>query len=241
LDFNNIVSGELGSSRDLYYDALNNLAISKPSLYIVDIPDRATSADLIAETNLYRAKFGHYPKIVILDYANEMDPVTPWKQTSDKMKNLGVELRRICRSHRFGMITSMQENREGVKLKDKEKSGLENIGESHYFSNVCHVVVHLHQDEADQVENILRWSIKKNRYGKKNVSFTTYANAVYNYVGDRQIHVRSNADVIETTNEAVEGTAEACAAVEEGSSAGGAEVSPEEYVGASAEETASQE
>jgi hypothetical protein len=82
----------------------------------------------------------------------------------------------------------MQENREGAKKKDKEKSGLENIGESHYFSNVCHLVVHLYRDEADVVENALHWSVKKNRYGPKDLSFLTYANAAYNYVGDRQIH-----------------------------------------------------
>ncbi len=189
LDFNNIVAGDLGPDKDRYFDALSNIMVAKPSLYIVDIPDRSTSADVIAELNLYRAEFGKYPDIVVLDYVNEMEPVGEWQGTSDKYKTLGVELRRICRTHNIALITSMQENREGAKKKDKEKSGLENVGESHYFSNVCHLVIHLYQDEADVVENALHWSIKKNRYGPKDLSFITYANAALNYVGDRQLHI----------------------------------------------------
>ena len=188
LDFNSMIAGELGPEKDRYFDTLSNIMVAKPSLYIVDIPDKSTSADIVAELNLYRAKYGKYPDGVVLDYVNEMEPVGEWKGTSDKYKNLGVEMRRICRTHNIWLATAMQENREGAKKKDKEKSGLENIGESHYFSNVCHLVVHLYRDEADVVENALHWSVKKNRYGPKDLSFLTYANAAYNYVGDRQIH-----------------------------------------------------
>lgn len=189
LDFNDIISGQLQHNRDRYYSSLNDMVQQKYPLYIVDIPDRSTPADLISELNLYRAKFGKYPDILIIDYLNEMEPMTPWKGTSDKFKNLGVELRWITRSYNVGLIGSMQENREGKKTKNKEKIGLEHIGESHYFSNVCHLVINLFQDEIDVTENLLHWSIKKNRYGPKGVTFATFANPAFNYVGDRQLHI----------------------------------------------------
>jgi hypothetical protein len=75
LDFNNMVAGELGPEKDRYFDTLSNIMVAKPSLYIVDIPDKSTSADLVAELNLYRAKYGKYPDGVVLDYVNEMEPV----------------------------------------------------------------------------------------------------------------------------------------------------------------------
>jgi replicative DNA helicase len=189
LDYSDLSTGKLGASREYYRNVLISLDSSKPPLYIVDIPDKATSADLITETELYYVKFGRYPDIVILDYANEMEPVEPWGNTGEKFKNLGVEIRRIVRTYKYGFITSMQENREGKKIKDKEKVGTEHIGESHGFQNVCHLIIHLYQDAEgiDDATNQLHMSIKKNRWGPKNVSFPVFVNAAYNYVGDRKI------------------------------------------------------
>ena len=187
LEFNKIVNGQLEDDRDKYYYALNDMVEKKPSLYIVDIPGRSTPADLIRELQLYHAKFGCYPDVVILDYINEMEPVGKWGNTSEKFKNLGVELRRIARTYKIILVTAMQENREGSKLKDKSKGDLTTIGESHYFSNVCHVVCHLYQDEIDVASNQLHVSFEKNRYGPKKVSLSLFANGEYNYIGDLQI------------------------------------------------------
>jgi hypothetical protein len=83
----------------------------------------------------------------------------------------------------------MQENREGKKTKDKEKVGVEHIGESHSMQNVCHLVIYLYQDDqgVDDATNVLNWAIKKNRYGPKNRTFSTFVNADLNYVGDKTL------------------------------------------------------
>lgn len=190
LDFGDIVNGRLGEERSKHRQALMDIVKDKPNLYIVDIPDKATSADVVAELELYYVKFGKYPHVVILDYINEMEPVSTWNNTSDKFKNLGVELRRIVRSYNIGFITSMQGNREGKKVKDKEKVGIEHMSESHYFSNVCHVIAHLYQDEngIDETENMLNCAIKKNRFGKKDVTISMFANPAINYIGDRKLY-----------------------------------------------------
>jgi replicative DNA helicase len=189
LSYSDIISGNLGEERLRYREKLVDMANTKPSVYIVDIPGDATSVDIIREFEMYYTRFGKYPDVLVLDYLNEMSPVDPWGNTSEKFKNLGVEIRRLTRMYKCGFVGSMQENREGKKIKDKSKIDLEHIGESHYFSNVCHLVIHLYQDAEgiDEVQNVLHWGIKKNRYGPKHVSFSTFCNPVINYVGDWQI------------------------------------------------------
>jgi replicative DNA helicase len=187
LNFSDITGGKLAERRQDYLDVLRNIRDSKPSLYIVDIPGRATSADIIRELQVYYMKTGKYPEVLVIDYVNELEPVTSWSNTSEKFKNLGVELRRIARSFKLLIVTSMQENREGMQMKNKEKSDLSNISESHYFSNVCSVIIHLYQDEVDMVSNQIHFSIKKNRHGRADVSFPVFFNPVFNYVGDRTL------------------------------------------------------
>jgi replicative DNA helicase len=191
LDFNEIQRGALGPNKEQYRKALIEMYKSKPNLYIVDIPGNATSMDIPAEAEIYYAKFGKYPDVVILDYANEMEPVKPWNNSGEKYKNLGVENRQVTRSYGFAFITSFQENREGKKIKDKTKVGTEHMSESHSYQNVCHLVAYLYQDEGgvDAGNNQLHVSFKKNRYGEKHVNFSIFASPAYNYIGDRQIHL----------------------------------------------------
>lgn len=194
IDFNNIQQGVLGDKRDRYKKSLMGMIEKKPPLYLIDIPGDATSMDLFAETELFYSKHGFYPTWLFLDYANEMDPVTPWRSTGEKYKNLGVELRRMVRTYKFGFFTAMQENREGKKQKDKTKVGTEHIGESHSFQNPFHVIIHQYQDSegVDNATNQLHMSIKKNRFGEKNVTFSVFASPANNYIGDRRITIRGD-------------------------------------------------
>lgn len=190
LEFSDIVSGKLNMiNRPLYREKLMDIDEQKYPLYIVDIPDKASPADLIREYELYYAKTGKYPSSTVIDYANEMEPVTGYGNTSEKFKNLGVELRRIARTYGSRIITAMQLNREGKKIKEGEKRDLEHVSESQYFANVCHVVAFLYQDAngIDAATNQLHWILRKNRYGKINESFSTFANPAFFYVGDRNV------------------------------------------------------
>ena len=191
LRYDGITTSELNQDdREGYRKSLADIARQKPSLYIVDIPGDATTADLVAEAELYYVQNGKYPQRMILDYINEIDPIQPWGQnTGQKFKNVGVEIRKITRSYGWDILGSKQENRKGAEeAKTKEKVDLQHIGESHSFHNVCHVVVNLYQDDEgiDEASNSLHWSIKKNRYGPK-TSFVTFANPAINYIGDRRV------------------------------------------------------
>ena len=189
LEFSEIVGGKLNVNRGIYREKLVDINKQKYPLYIVDIPDKATSGDVLKELELYYATTGKYPECLIIDYLNEMEPVGGYNSSSEKFKQLGSELRVIARSYGIRIITSMQLNREGKKLKEGEKRDLENISESHYVTNPFHVIVFLHQDSngIDAATNQLHWTIRKNRYGQKNITFTTFANAPYCYVGDRKV------------------------------------------------------
>ena len=189
LEFNDIINGKLSVNRSLYREKLKDIADQKYPLYIVDIPEQATSADIIKEIEMYYAKMGKYPEVVIVDYLNEMSPVAIYSGTSDKYKILASELRVIARMYNIRIVTAMQLNREGKKIKDGEKRDLENVSESHYVSNPFQVIVFLHRDVngIDEATNQLHWTIRKNRYGQKNVTFSTFANPAFCYVGDRKV------------------------------------------------------
>lgn len=190
LEFNQIVNSKLGVNRSVYREKLMDIRDQRYPLYIVDIPDKATTADVIKEYELYYAKTGKYPEVTIIDYLNEMEPIGKHDgTTSNKFKTLGSELRVINRIYGSRMVTSMQLNREGKKIKEGEKRDLENISESHYVSNPFHVIAFLHRDAngIDEAMNQLHWTLRKNRYGQKNVTFTTFANAPFCYVGDRKV------------------------------------------------------
>jgi len=191
LSFDDINNGTLNANREHYRQSLMHNANSQPRLYLVDIPGDATTADIISELELYYTIQGKYPDIIILDYLNEISPVEAWSAPWEKFKNAGVEIRKITRMYKLGFVTSMQENREGKKIKDKTKVGTEHISESHYFANVCHLMIHLYQDSEgiDDATNQLHWGIKKNRYGPKNVNFTTFCNGELKYVGDKKLIV----------------------------------------------------
>ena len=199
LSFDNIISGQLGSQGEQYRQALINITTQKYPLSVSDLPDKATPADVIGELELYYAKNGKYPDVLVIDYFNEMEPNSPWNNVGERFKNLGVELRRIARSYRVPIIGSMQETREGKKIKDPEKIGTEHIGETHYFQNVCHLIVHLFQDESgsDAAVGSLSMSIKKNRYGPKNRTFSVYINNEWKYVGDRVFVVQRDGRNVE--------------------------------------------
>jgi hypothetical protein len=195
IDFSKLSISELTEEdRETHRQSLITLVEDKPPLYIVDIPGDATTADMIGENELYYAQYGKYPEVTILDYVNEIDPVTPWGgiNTGSKFKNVGKEIRHFARIYNEAVISSMQENRKArEEKKHKEKVDLEHIGESGSFANVCHLVVNLYQDEDgfDAASNTLNWGIKKNRYGPSHVGFTTFINPAVNYVGDRQLVV----------------------------------------------------
>jgi replicative DNA helicase len=193
IDFDKLTVSTLDDvARERHRNALSAMVRDRPPLYLVDIPGDATTADLIGETELYYIKYGRYPEVVGLDYINEIDPVEPWGRgnTGGKFKNVGKEIRKIARTYKYAFISSMQENRKAKEeKKDKSKVDLENIGESHQFHNVCHLVVNLYQDDegVDEASNTLNWGIKKNRYGPNHKNFTTFINPSLNYVGDRSL------------------------------------------------------
>lgn len=189
VDYDKIEAGRLGNERLLYKKTLVEMADVKPRLYIVDIPGDATSADVIQEFELYYIRFGKYPDVCVLDYVNEMDPVRSWNNTGEKFKNLGVELRRITRTYKDLLITSMQDNAKAQEIQEKKKVKLSHMGESYSFKNVCNAVIYIYQDEAgvDSASNRLNFIFKKNRYGENNVGFTAFVNPIYKYVGDRQV------------------------------------------------------
>lgn len=189
LDYDNITRGMLSSAdKDRFRKSLIEIKEKKPNLYLVDIPDRATSADIIGEMELYYVKFGAYPEVIVVDYINELEPAGSWDNVGQKFKDLGVELRRISRMYEVANICSLQMTRKGQQKKHGEEVDTEDMGETHYFQNVCHLVGHLWQDTSgvDEAESMLNVSIKKNRYGPKE-SFKLFVFPKLKYIGDMHV------------------------------------------------------
>ena len=189
LEFSGIHYGKLNViEKETYRQSLINQFKTKPSLYIVDIPGGSTSADVIKELELYSAKYGKYPDVLIIDYINEMEPVyNKWNNTSEKYKMLGIELRRIARSYNIAIVSSMQENRDGKKVKKKEESDLSSIGESHYFANVPTMIFYIFNTPVEDSVHILHIGVHKNRYGESGVTLDVFVNKQKRYIGDTVI------------------------------------------------------
>lgn len=201
LNYDKIREGQLEHQKNVFFNALQDIEQNKPSLYLVDIPDRATSADVKVELDKYHTQVGFYPDILIIDYLNEMEPLAKWNNTSEKFKNLGVELRRIIRSYPgLSLISSMQENRQGTMAKNKENLGLETIGESHYMSNVCSLIIHLYQsaDGVDEDAGILNMAIRKSRWGPKHKVVEVDIDPVVKFVGENRFRTKRKDDFART-------------------------------------------
>lgn len=157
-----------GRYRTRYMELLQNLYENiRPPIYIVDCPDRVTTADIVRELEIYRGLEGCYPEVLYIDYANLIEPTGDVMASFEKLDVVTLELLGICKGYRIPIITPFRESRTGslIKASDRADVGIEHIGLSQAVGYHLHQLWHLDHSREDILRNRLWLRLKKNRYG----------------------------------------------------------------------------
>lgn len=192
VDGNEIIFGKLAkNNKKKYFRALKKQLMEKLNVYIVDVSMGARASMIFEQIELYRAAKGVDPDLIVVDYANIIEPSQKYKGRSEKYDFLFKEFHEIAKYFNIALLTATQESRdaskediEAKKKKEKVEQGVHNIGLSNYIANHCESVVRLKQDSQDLLQNRLWAIIDKNRYGNSGQELPLMAIWAKNYVGD---------------------------------------------------------
>jgi len=195
VDGNEIVFGKLArKSKRKYARALKKQLKEKLNVWIVDVAMGAKSSMILEEIELYRAANGVNPDLVVVDYANIMEPSKRYNGRSEKYDFLFKEYHEIAKYCDVALLTATQESRDASKAdidakkkKQEVEQGVHNIGLSNYMAPHCENVIRLKQDSKDLLQNRLWGIIDKNRYGSQGQEIPLMAIWEKNYVGDRVV------------------------------------------------------
>jgi replicative DNA helicase len=199
IDSNKIIFGKLDKKeRDRYIEVLKKQVKNKLNVYIVDVAMGAKSALIMKEIELYRATRGVSPDLVIIDYANIMEPMGKYQGRSEKYDNLFKEYHEMAKFYNVSLLTATQESRDASKedLEARKKSieveqGVHKIGLSNFMAPHCENVLRLKQDSTDKLNNRLYVYIDKCRYGTQGSMIPLTAIWGKSYVGDRVVDTGS--------------------------------------------------
>jgi len=212
VDSNQIIFGKLSTEDKLKYSkALKKQVADKLNIWIVDIAMGATASTLLEELELYKAAHGMNPDLMIIDYANLMEPAKQYLGRSEKYDNLFQEFHEVAKYANIAIITATQESRDASRAdiesrkskKQEVEEGVHNIGLSNFMAPHCETVIRLKQDKKDRMQNRLWAVIDKNRYGVMGTEIPLMSIWERNYVGDRNIEnmkvykLRSSADILD--------------------------------------------
>lgn len=194
VDSRKIIFGKLDrTDKKKFAKALKRQLKEKLNIWISDIPMGASMSSILEELEVYKAANGVLPDLVIIDYANLLEPTKDYKGRSEKYDYLLKEAHETARYYKIALLTSMQESRDAsradLEKKQKKESleGVHNIGLSNYAATHCETVIRLKQNDIDILRNRLWLIIDKNRYGESRKKIPLYAAFDLTYIGDRTI------------------------------------------------------
>ena len=199
IDSNDIIFGRLNKKdKNKYKKALKKQLDELFNVWIVDVSMGAKSSLILEEIEYYKAIKGYAPDLVIVDYANIMEPTARYVGRSEKYDYLFQELHEIAKYANVAILTATQESRDASKAdidaKQKKNNNMEqgvhNIGLSNYMAPHCETVLRLKQDAKDQLQNRLWIIVDKNRYGNAGAEIPLMALWDKSYVGDKVIKTR---------------------------------------------------
>ena len=151
-----------------YIQFLKDSANSQIPFFIVDIPQGCTTGMIDAEVATFEKVHGKVPDIVLIDYANLINPISKFKDRSEKYDHVFRELKEGSRSHKTVYYTAAQMNRESVKSKEP---GTEHIAFSDAAAYHCDAVYRVFADKNSEENKELNFEVIKGRYhGKASIN-----------------------------------------------------------------------
>jgi len=147
-----------------YFTFLRSQAQIQHPFYVVDIPQGCTTGIIEAEINTFTKIHGKPPDVVLIDYANLIQPMSKYKDRPEKYDHVFRELKEASRAHNTIYYTAAQMNRESLKAK---KAGTEHVAFSDAATYHCDAIFHIFSDEKDEINQEVHLSTIKGRYHKK--------------------------------------------------------------------------
>lgn len=181
LPLSKIVRAQLTPDEEnLYFEFLKSQKGKDVPFYIVDIPQGATTGLIESEVTIFEKLHGKSPDVVLVDYANLIQPVTKYKDRTEKFDNVFRELHENARSHHTVYYTAAQQNREAIKAK---KVGTEHVAFSDASSHHCDGVFNIHSTEQDELQHTVHFDTMKGRFHAKQGCILLWEREI-NYIGD---------------------------------------------------------
>lgn len=180
-----------------YFNFLRNSAQVKHPFYIIDIPQGCTTGIIEAEVNTFTKIHGKPPDIVLIDYANLIQPISKYKDRAEKYDHVFRELKEASRAHNTIYYTAAQMNRESIKAK---RVGTEHVAFSDAASHHCDAIFHIFSDEKDEVNHEVHLEVIKGRYHQKGVVDLLWDRNI-NYIGDWPTLKKVQNNAFENQNE----------------------------------------
>ena len=160
-----IIRAELDQEEEQrYITFLQDQKNTKHPFHIVDIPQGCTTGVIESEVISFEKIHGQPPDVVIVDYANLIQPVSKYKDRPEKYDHVFRELHEAARAHNIVYYTAAQQNRDSLKA---TKVGTEHVAFSDAASYHCDSIFHIFSDEKDEVNGDVQLEVIKGRYHKK--------------------------------------------------------------------------
>ena len=121
ITFNDIMNAKLTEEEEkIYKNTLEQLKNKECPFYVVDISRGVTPATIDYEIILHQKVFGVKPSVVLIDYANLMNPNERFRDRSEKYDNVFRELKEVARAHKVSILTAAQQNRKSLDSRQDE-------------------------------------------------------------------------------------------------------------------------
>lgn len=193
VDSHKIIFGKLDKNeKQAYAEGLRKHLREKLKIWIVDVSMGAKSSTVLQEIEVYKATHGVPPDLVIVDYANIMEPIKPYNGRSEKYDNLFQEYHEIAKYANVSLLTFTQESRDATKedIEARKKHvevehGPHKIGLSNFMAPHVETIIRLKQTNQDKLNNRLWAIVEKSRYGLQGAEIPLVALWDKTYVGDK--------------------------------------------------------
>jgi len=164
----NILRANMGPMEPQYIKFLKESVDTKIPFYIVDIPQGCTTGMIDAEVATFEKVHGKVPDIVLIDYANLINPVSKFKDRPEKYDHVFRELKEGSRAHKTVYYTAAQMNRESLKSKEP---GTEHVSFSDAASYHCDAIFRVFADKNSEENKEINFEVIKGRYhGKASIN-----------------------------------------------------------------------
>ena len=159
---------DIFACKEMIYESIKNI---KGKLLIKEYPTKSASTNTI-RAHLGKLKQEGFPiDMIIVDYADLLRPVKPYKEKRIELESIYEELRGIAQEFEAPLYTASQTNRGAINA---EIITMESISEAFNKCFVADFIFTLSRTMEDKTTNQGRFFIAKNRNGPDGLVFPVF-------------------------------------------------------------------